>query len=247
MTHSASDMSLVLEEVSVRYARAAREHPAVRRVSLRLQAGQIGVLIGPSGCGKTSLLRAVAGLERLDEGRIVLGGQPLSDARTGTHVAPEARRIGMVFQDYALFPHLSVADNIAFGLAGLPRGERSARVQQMLELVGLAHAARRAPHQLSGGQQQRVAIARALVNEPGAILADEPTGALDSRTGLEIMALFQALHARGITLVVVTHDPEIAAFATRVLTFRDGRLVEDRRQVPRNAAAALAARPEAAA
>jgi putative ABC transport system ATP-binding protein len=117
----------------------------------------------------------------------------------------------------------------------------------VLDTLGLGARLDHTPLELSGGQQQRVAIARALVNEPGAILADEPTGALDSRTGLEIMALFQALHARGITLVVVTHDPEIAAFATRVLTFRDGRLVEDRRQVPRNAAAALAARPEAAA
>jgi iron(III) transport system ATP-binding protein len=211
MTHSAPDMSLVLEDVSVRYARAAREHPAVRRVSLRLQAGQIGVLIGPSGCGKTSLLRAVAGLERLDEGRIVLGGQPLSDARTGTHVAPEARRIGMVFQDYALFPHLSVADNIAFGLAGLPRGERSARVQQMLELVGLAHAARRAPHQLSGGQQQRVALARALAPQPHLLLLDEPFSSLDvdlrERLAHDVR---QILKAHGTAALVVTHDQQEA-------------------------------------
>ena len=147
-------MFLQLEGVSVRYTRARGSRAAVERVSLALKPGEIGVLIGPSGCGKTSLLRAVAGLERIEAGVIRMGGTVLGDARSGIHLAPEARRIGMVFQDYALFPHLSVADNVGFGLHQLPRAERSARVAQMLDLVGLAHAARRAPHQLSGGQQQ---------------------------------------------------------------------------------------------
>jgi iron(III) transport system ATP-binding protein len=139
--------------------------------------GQIGVLIGPSGCGKTSLLRAVAGLERCEAGR-VLHGRPVSDAAAGVHLAPEQRRIGMVFQDYALFPHLSVADNVAFGVPTW-RAERAQRVQQMLDLVGLGHAAQRAPHQLSGGQQQRVALARALAPRPRLLLLDEPFSSLD--------------------------------------------------------------------
>ena len=204
-------MNLVLEDVSVRYARAAGSPPAVRQVSLRLGAGHIGVLIGPSGCGKTSLLRAVAGLERLHEGRIRMGEQVLADATSGTHVAPEARRIGMVFQDYALFPHLSVADNVAFGLAGLRRGERTQRAQEMLELVGLAHAARRAPHQLSGGQQQRVALARALAPRPQLLLLDEPFSSLDvdlrERLAHDVR---QILKAHGTTALVVTHDQQEA-------------------------------------
>jgi iron(III) transport system ATP-binding protein len=165
-------MYLSIESVGVRYSGSRAEHAAVAGVTLGLAAGQIGVLIGPSGCGKTTLLRAVAGLESLSAGRIRMDGQVLGDAAGGVQVLPENRRIGMVFQDYALFPHLSVADNVAFGVQDLPRAERNARVQQMLDLVGLAHAARRAPHQLSGGQQQRIALARALAPAPRLLLLD---------------------------------------------------------------------------
>ena len=145
-------MFLVLDQVGVRYPGSRASHDAVASVSLGLAKGQIGVLIGPSGCGKTSLLRAVAGLERLAGGSVRMDGRLLADA--ATHVPAEARRIGMVFQDYALFPHLNVRDNVAFGVRDLPRAERGQRIEQVLELVGLAHAAKRAPHQLSGGQQQ---------------------------------------------------------------------------------------------
>jgi iron(III) transport system ATP-binding protein len=202
-------MFLALEQVSVRYGSKL----AVDRVGLPLAAGGIGVLIGPSGCGKTSLLRAVAGLEPLAAGRIRMDGRTLADAASGTHVAPEVRRIGMVFQDYALFPHLSVADNIGFGLAGLARSERAARVAQMLDLVGLAHAARRAPHQLSGGQQQRIALARALAPKPQLLLLDEPFSSLDvdlrERLAQEVR---QILKAQGTTALIVTHD-QLEAFA----------------------------------
>jgi iron(III) transport system ATP-binding protein len=203
-------MDLHLEAVTVRYG-AGRA--AVQAASLGLAQGQIGVLLGPSGCGKTSLLRAVAGLERCAEGRIRVGGEVLSDAAAGVHVAPEARRIGMVFQDYALFPHLSVAENIAFGIAHLPRAERARRVQEMLELVGLGHAARRAPHQLSGGQQQRVALARALAPRPRLLLLDEPFSALDvdlrERLAHEVRTI---LKDSGTTALLVTHD-QLEAFA----------------------------------
>jgi iron(III) transport system ATP-binding protein len=203
-------MDLHLEAVTVRYG-AGRA--AVQTASLGLAHGQIGVLLGPSGCGKTSLLRAVAGLERCAEGRILVGGEVLSDATTGAHMAPEARRIGMVFQDYALFPHLSVADNIAFGIAHLPRSERAQRVQQMLDLVGLGHAAKRAPHQLSGGQQQRVALARALAPRPRLLLLDEPFSALDvdlrERLAHEVRTI---LKESNTTALLVTHD-QLEAFA----------------------------------
>ena len=206
-------MFLSLESVAVRYTRAGAARAAVEGVNLGLQAGQIGVLIGPSGCGKTSLLRAVAGLERCAEGRVAMGGRVLSDAAAGVHVAPEQRRIGMVFQDYALFPHLCVADNVAFGLHGMPAAERTRRVQQMLDLVGLAHAARRAPHQLSGGQQQRVALARALAPAPQLLLLDEPFSSLDvdlrERLAHEVR---QILKASGTTALLVTHD-QLEAFA----------------------------------
>jgi iron(III) transport system ATP-binding protein len=206
-------MFLNLESVAVRYPSAALARAAVSGVSLGLRPGQIGVLIGPSGCGKTSLLRAVAGLERCAEGRVSIDGQTLSDAATGTHLAPEKRQIGMVFQDYALFPHLSVADNVAFGVAGLPRTQRSQRVQQMLDLVGLSHAAKRAPHQLSGGQQQRVALARALAPGPRLLLLDEPFSSLDvdlrERLAQEVRVI---LKDSNTTALLVTHD-QLEAFA----------------------------------
>jgi iron(III) transport system ATP-binding protein len=209
-------MFLELDQVSVRYAHAAgtsAPRAAVDAVSLSLQPGQIGVLIGPSGCGKTSLLRAVAGLERPSRGRIRIDGQVLSDAAQGLHVAPEARRIGMVFQDYALFPHLSVAANVAFGLHHLSSAARRARVQQVLDLVGLAHAAKRAPHQLSGGQQQRVALARALAPAPRLLLLDEPFSSLDvdlrERLAQEVRAI---LKQAATTALFVTHD-QLEAFA----------------------------------
>ncbi len=206
-------MFLELDSVSVRYPGAASIRDAVSAVTLALRPGRIGVLIGPSGCGKTSLLRAVAGLERLSTGRITIDQAVLADAALGTHVAPEARRIGMVFQEYALFPHLSVEANVAFGIRALPAAERRARTQEVLELVGLGHAGKRAPHQLSGGQQQRVALARAMAPKPRLLLLDEPFSSLDvdlrERLAQEIRAI---LKQAGATALFVTHD-QLEAFA----------------------------------
>ncbi|MBA3623759.1 MAG: ABC transporter ATP-binding protein [Methylibium sp.] len=209
-------MLLSLDRVCIRYAATASggsERAAVDGVSFGLAHGQIGVLIGPSGCGKTSLLRAIAGLEPLAGGRIALGDEVLGDADQGLHLPPEARRIGMVFQDYALFPHLSVAQNVAFGIQNLPRTQREARVADLLELVGLSGAARRAPHQLSGGQQQRIALARALAPAPRLLLLDEPFSSLDvdlrERLAQELRAI---LKKTGTTALFVTHD-QLEAFA----------------------------------
>jgi iron(III) transport system ATP-binding protein len=203
-------MFLELDQISVRYPGAAHR-PAVQSVSLGLLPGQIGVLIGPSGCGKTSALRAVAGLEPLAGGRIVMDGVVLSG--NGVQVPAEQRRIGMVFQDYALFPHLSIARNVAFGIRHLPRAERDARVADMLELVGLAHVAERAPHQLSGGQQQRIALARALAPNPRLLLLDEPFSSLDvdlrGRLAQDVRVILQRT---GTTALFVTHD-QMEAFA----------------------------------
>jgi len=209
-------MLLHVDQVSITYPAAAgtgEAKRAVDSVSFGLASGDIGVLIGPSGCGKTSLLRAVAGLEPLSGGRIALGDQTLSDAATGTLLPPEQRRIGMVFQDYALFPHLSVAHNVGFGLAHLPQARRQARVDELLELVGLGGLAQRAPHQLSGGQQQRVALARALAPSPQLLLLDEPFSSLDvdlrERLAQELRAI---LKRTGTTALFVTHD-QLEAFA----------------------------------
>ncbi|MEY8877442.1 MAG: ABC transporter ATP-binding protein [Leptothrix sp. (in: b-proteobacteria)] len=204
-------MYLLVDQIRVQYAAATRA--AVQQVSFGLARGQIGALIGPSGCGKTSLLRAVAGLERVAAGRIVLNRQPVSDAASGLHVAAEARRIGMVFQDYALFPHMTVAQNVAFGLHGQPRAAQRDKVAQMLDLVGLGGAAKRYPHQLSGGQQQRIALARALAPQPSLLLMDEPFSSLDvdlrERLAAEVRAI---LKQTDTTALFVTHD-QLEAFA----------------------------------
>lgn len=219
-------MFLVLDQVGLSYPGASGTRRAVDGVSLGLARGQIGVLIGPSGCGKTSLLRSIAGLERLQQGRIQIDGQALADAAQGLHTPPEARHIGMVFQDYALFPHLSIADNIGFGLRHLGRAERERRITEVLELVGLAHAARRAPHQLSGGQQQRVALARALAPAPRLLLLDEPFSSLDvdlrEHLSQELRAILQAA---GTTALFVTHDQaEAFAIGDVVGVMQQGRL-----------------------
>ena len=205
-------MFLQLERVEVRYGSGA-PRAAVDAVSLGLRRGEVGVLIGPSGCGKTSLLRAVAGLERLRAGRITIETEPLGDAAADVHVPPEERQIGMVFQDYALFPHLNVAQNVAFGIAHLGVQARRARTQEVLDLVGLGHAGKRAPHELSGGQQQRVALARALAPRPRLLLLDEPFSSLDvdlrERLAQELRAILKGLE---ITALFVTHD-QFEAFA----------------------------------
>ena len=202
-------MFLEVQDLQVHYP--GRAQAAVDRVRFGLAAGQMGVLIGPSGCGKTTLLRAVAGLEPISQGRITMAGQTISSAES--HVPPEQRRIGMVFQDYALFPHLNVADNIGFGLADWPAAKRQARVAAMLALVGLAASAKRYAHQLSGGQQQRVALARALAPEPHLLLLDEPFSNLDidlrERLAHELRDILQQAQ---ITALFVTHD-QMEAFA----------------------------------
>ena len=205
-------VALAVDVVSLRYGRPDQA-AAVDRVAFELAAGEIGVLIGPSGCGKTSLLRAIAGLEPLAGGRIVLDGRVIGEAATGLQLPPEQRRIGMVFQDYALFPHLTIAQNVAFGLHGQPRAAQRARVAELLDLVGLGHAAERAPHELSGGQQQRIALARALAPQPALLLLDEPFSSLDvdlrERLAQELRGI---LKQTGTTALFVTHD-QLEAFA----------------------------------
>ena len=202
-------MFLEVSQLDVRYA--GRTQAAVHGVTLQINAGDIGVLIGPSGCGKTTLLRAVAGLEPVAGGEIRLSKNVVSSATLS--VPPEQRRIGMVFQDYALFPHLTVGGNVAFGIHQLPRAEQAARVAEVLQLVGLSGSEQRFPHELSGGQRQRVALARALAPRPQLMLLDEPFSNLDvdlrERLAHEVRGI---LKAAGATALFVTHD-QLEAFA----------------------------------
>ena len=215
-------MHLELTHLTVRYPGAPR--PAVDDVTFGLPRGGIGVLIGPSGCGKTTLLRAIAGLEPATGGEIRMSGQVVGGA--GQHVRAEDRRIGMVFQDYALFPHLDVGRNVGFGLDRLPRAERQARVSEVLALVGLPGTERRMPHELSGGQQQRVALARALAPRPDVLLLDEPFSNLDidlrERLAHELRTI---LKAAGATALFVTHDQlEAFAIGDAIGVMHEGRL-----------------------
>ncbi len=199
-------------------------HQVVRQLSLRLEQGRIGCLLGPSGCGKTTVLRCIAGFEAVTAGRILLDGAPVSG--DGHHLPTEKRRIGMVFQDYALFPHLCVAENIAFGLRAEHAEARRTRVAELLALVGLAEQGGRYPHELSGGQQQRVALARALAPRPGLLLLDEPFSNLDvelrERLSCEVRDIIKATHT---TAVLVTHDQhEAFAVADEIGIMQHGRI-----------------------
>ncbi len=200
--------------------------PAVDGLSLAVERGQILALLGPSGCGKTTTLRLVAGFERPDEGEIVIGDRVVADARRGLSVPPETRGVGVVFQDYALFPHLTVADNVAFGLQRLDRRARVERARAVLDLVGLGDFAARYPHELSGGQQQRVAVARALAPAPALMLLDEPFSNLDADLRAQMRdEVEKVLRGTGTTAVFVTHDQEEAfTIADVVGVLNHGRL-----------------------
>ena len=202
---------MFVEVTKLRVQYPGRSQAAVDEVSFGLRAGDIGVLIGPSGCGKTTLLRAVAGLERITAGEVRISGQLVGGA--SAHVPAEERRVGMVFQDYALFPHLDVGQNVGFGIHRLPKAERNARIAEVLHLVGLPGIERHFPHELSGGQQQRIALARALAPKPQLLLLDEPFSNLDvdlrERLAHEIRAILKAAKA---TALFVTHD-QLEAFA----------------------------------
>ncbi|GIV97167.1 MAG: hypothetical protein KatS3mg057_1824 [Herpetosiphonaceae bacterium] len=214
------DVAILCEGISKRYGTVQ----AVREVTLALERGQFLALLGPSGCGKTTTLRLLAGFEIPDSGEIAIGGQKVS--APGLFIPPERRRIGMVFQDYALFPHMNVERNIAYGLSRGP--EQAARIQEVLELVGLVGLEKRMPHELSGGQQQRVALARALAARPEVVLLDEPFSNLDTGLRVRVRAEVREILARaGATAVFVTHDQEEAlSLADQVAVMLNGQLVQ---------------------
>ncbi|MGY3266394.1 MULTISPECIES: ABC transporter ATP-binding protein [unclassified Lysobacter] len=222
-----------------RYTMGEETVHALRGVDLSIGRNEYVALTGPSGSGKSTLMNLLGCLDSPSEGHYVLNGRDVAGMDDDELARVRNREIGFVFQSFHLLPRQSVLQNVMQPLVyrGMPRAERVRRATEALTKVGLGNRLDHRPNQLSGGQRQRVAVARALVGEPSLLLADEPTGNLDSQTSAEIMALFDALHAQGQTVVVVTHEPDIAAHCHRVLRVHDGLIVEDSQQEPRTAGA----------
>jgi putative ABC transport system ATP-binding protein len=230
------------------YAMGETEVHALAGISASIAEGEFVAVMGPSGSGKSTFMNVLGCLDRPTSGEYRLAGEPVSQLEPDRLAQVRNRQIGFVFQHFNLLARTPAVENVELPLvyAGMQKRERVEKAMRMLERVGLAQRAHHHPAQLSGGQQQRVAIARALVTDPLLILADEPTGALDSRTSLEIMALFQALNRQGMTVIVVTHESDVARFARRILRFRDGHIVRDEANAPLDAGAVLAREPVAA-
>jgi putative ABC transport system ATP-binding protein len=216
------------------YAMGEEVVHALDGVSLDIDAGEFVAIMGASGSGKSTLMNILGCLDRPDSGQYRLAGEAVESLDGDALASVRNRRIGFVFQQFNLLPRTSALENVELPLvyAGVPTAVRQARAREALERVGLGRRLAHTPAELSGGQQQRVAIARALVNQPSLILADEPTGALDSHTSEEVMRLLAELNHQGITIVLVTHENDVAAWARRRLVFRDGQVVEDARQTP---------------
>ncbi len=228
MTEATGSRPPVVEAraVSKTFAMPAGPVVAVRELSLRLAQGDYLTICGPSGCGKSTLLHMLGCVETPSAGALLVEGRDVSSLRDAERSAIRLAKIGFVFQRFFLLPMLSAWENVELpqAEAGAPRAERRERTAELLAYVGLAGRAQHRPGQLSGGEAQRVAIARALANRPRLLLADEPTGELDQATGAQVVALFDRVHADGTTVVVVTHDPAIAAHAPRSFSMRDGRI-----------------------
>ena len=224
-----TDSVIRIEDLYKSYETSAGLFPALKEVNLSIAAGEFVAIMGPSGSGKSTFMNILGCLDKPSAGRYFLDGRSVAELGKDELALLRNRTIGFVFQGYNLLPRMSLVDNIALPLiyCGVEREERQRRAHDLLAKVGLGSYAASEPNQISGGQQQRVAIARAMINHPRLILADEPTGNLDSRTSEEIMALFEELNREGITIVLVTHEEDIARHAKRQVRFFDGRVISD--------------------
>lgn len=236
-----TDALVSLQDIYRIYSSGEVEVRALDGVNLDIREGEFVAIMGPSGSGKSTLMNLLGCLDRPTSGSYFLAGTDVSKLDQSDLAIVRNWHLGFVFQNFNLLSRTSALENVELPLIyrGVHAHERHSRARRALERVGLGARTEHHPSQLSGGQQQRVAIARALVTEPKIILADEPTGNLDSRTSIEVMALFQELGAQGITVALVTHEPDIAEYATRVVVVRDGRIVTDRHQEARQASADL--------
>jgi len=234
---------IAVRGMSKSYTMGSNMVMALDAVSLDIAEGEFVAIMGASGSGKSTFMNLLGCLDTPSAGEYRLAGEKVSDLTTDQLATIRNRRIGFVFQQFNLLPRTSALENVELPLlySSIPSAERRALAMARLTEVGLGSRTDHQPSQLSGGQQQRVAIARALANNPSLILADEPTGALDSRTSIEIMALLQKLNAQRMTIVMVTHEPDIAAFASRIVTFRDGKIISDVKNTPANAQSQLSA------
>lgn len=240
-------MALVETEKVTRLYRLGDETvTALRDVSVAIDEGEFVAVMGPSGSGKSTFMNVIGCLDRPTSGVYRLDGEVVSTLSTDALAAVRNRKLGFVFQQFHLLDRLDAVSNVELPMiyAGEERTVRRVKAEAALRRVGLGERLYHRPTQMSGGQQQRVAIARAMVNSPKMLLADEPTGALDSRTSIELLALFQSLNRDGMTICIVTHEADIANYAGRLIRFLDGRVVSDKRQTPSNAAADLAALTE---
>lgn len=224
--------ALEIRDITKSYVMGDNVVHALRNVSLVIEKGEWISIMGPSGSGKSTLMNILGCLDRPTTGKYLLDGAEVEKLNDDQLAEERNKKIGFVFQNFNLLPRMDALNNVALPLiyAGIPKEERLKKAAHALERVGLGERLDHRPNELSGGQRQRVAIARALVNDPTIVLADEPTGNLDSRSGEEIMDIFRELHKQGRTIVLVTHEPEIAEFAERVVVVRDGEIIEDRRK-----------------
>ena len=221
-------MILELQHVYKTYMQGKMEVPVLFDINFSMEEGEYTAIMGPSGSGKSTMMNLIGCLDSITEGTMILDGQDISKCTDNQMSEIRLNKIGFIFQTFQLLPHQSALENVALPLtyAGVPRRERMERAAEALKRVGLEDRMHFMPTQLSGGQKQRVAIARAMINHPKILLADEPTGALDSKSGRQIMELFESLNEEGVTVLMITHDPTIAARARRVVEIHDGRLSE---------------------
>src|SRR5512132_1343964 len=228
-----SESLIVLEGIKKVFYTDEVETHALSDIHLEIRKGEYVAIAGPSGCGKTTLLSILGLLDSPTEGSYTLDGQPVSRLTAGDRARVRNRQIGFIFQAFNLIGDLTVSENVDLPLTyrGMPAEERRKRVQEALERVGMSHRMKHYPSQLSGGQQQRVAVARAVAGDPAILLADEPTGNLDSANGEAVMNLLRELHRNGATICMVTHDPRYARFADRSIHLFDGRVVEEKMEV----------------
>lgn len=222
-------MGIVLQNVTKRYQMGEETVSALVDISLQIDDGEFAAIMGPSGSGKSTMMNILGCLDRPSSGSYLLDGYEVATMNDDELAKTRNKRIGFVFQNFNLLSRVSAWDNVALPLvyARIPEKERLERAAKLLDMVGLAARKNHLPNELSGGQRQRVAIARALVNNPSIIMADEPTGNLDSRSSVDIMNIFSSLHEQGRTVILVTHEPDIAEYAKRVITVRDGLILSD--------------------
>jgi putative ABC transport system ATP-binding protein len=217
---------LELENITKVYKAGQTEVPALQSISCRIKSGEMVSIVGPSGSGKSTLMNIIGCLDRPTSGKYRLEGTEVDSLNDNQLAEIRNKKIGFVFQSFNLLPRVTALANVELPLIYAGAGNRRQRALQVLESVGLAHRVNHTPSELAGGEQQRVAIARALVNNPSLILADEPTGNLDTQTSNEIMLIFKRLNEQGMTIVLVTHEPDIAAYTQRTIKVRDGQIEE---------------------